>query len=287
MSHEASAACTHILARLERGQLSAQVALMELLISTESVAQVERLLAGRAPELQELLAANRAACEGIVASLRAQAQLPEASEPDAVLAGVRSLFDTLVSESEEASVAMYSLGNPAILAAATDELVHYLDQQGLLHAETRVVDLGCGIGRMELALAPRVAEVHGYDLSPGMIARAVQRCGDLANVRFSVADGSTLHETRDGACHLLLAIDVFPYAVDAGPAVVSQLFAEAARVLAPGGSFVLCNFSYRDDLPRDRAEVASLAAAYGLTTLALGSQPFTLWNGAVFWLQRS
>ena len=50
--------------------------------------------------------------------------------PEAGLARIAAFFDRAVAHSPEASVALYSLGDPAILAAATAEIVAWLDGLG-------------------------------------------------------------------------------------------------------------------------------------------------------------
>jgi ubiquinone/menaquinone biosynthesis C-methylase UbiE len=97
-----------------------------------------------------------------------------------------------VAESEEASVALYSLGNPALLGAATGELVRLLQEWGVSRPSRAVLDLGCGIGRVAARLAPPVGSVRGIDISPGMIAAARRRCAGLPNVQFAVCDGADL-----------------------------------------------------------------------------------------------
>ena len=76
--------------------------------------------------------------------------------------------------SPEASVALYSLGDPAILAAATEEIVAWLVAERLLPADADVLDLGCGIGRVG-GVAPRCRSVLGLDVSAGMVAEATRR----------------------------------------------------------------------------------------------------------------
>ena len=99
------------------------------------------------------------------------------------------MFDAAVQQSPEASVAAYSLGDPDILATATSEIVDWLSAERLLQVRDDVLDLGCGIGRIAGAIAPRVRSVLGLDVSPGMIAEATQRYGDVGNLRFAVTSG--------------------------------------------------------------------------------------------------
>jgi SAM-dependent methyltransferase len=255
-----------IVARFERGDCSAQVALMDLLTACEDILLVERAVANQ-PALRVLLREQRSGCERLIEGLRAE---PERG--DDVLAYQRALFDGWVAHSEEASVAFYSLGSPELLAKATQEVVGFLTP--LFDARTRVLDLGCGIGRIALALAPAVAAVDAIDLSPGMVEVARRRCAAFANVRVQLTDGQALG-FADGAFDLVLAVDSFPYIVEAG--LLTQTLDEAARVLVPGGALVILNFSYNDQpLPSHPAFVLELSA-----------QPFTLWNGHAFVLRRS
>jgi ubiquinone/menaquinone biosynthesis C-methylase UbiE len=182
---------------------------------------------------------------------------------------------------------MYSLGNARILEAATREIVDELLRAELLTPKTRVLDVGCGIGRMEVSLASRVAGIDGVDLSPAMVAVARRRCAHLDNVRITQASGRDLAQFGDRCMDLVLAIDCFPYVVSAGDPLVETLLAEIARVLRSEGELFLCNFSYRDDLARDRADVNALASQYGFKVVVLGEQPFRLWNGALFRLARA
>jgi cyclopropane fatty-acyl-phospholipid synthase-like methyltransferase len=288
-------ACQAIVARCARSEVSPEVAVMELLIASEDAHVVEQVVGAEAlatdggplARLRDVWTENRAQCGRLAELLRAQ-ELP--LQPDASLTArlehCRRLFDALVKHSEEASVALYSLGNPEILAAATREIVALLRRLSLLSEDTRALDIGCGIGRMETALAPHLAHIHGIDLAGEMVATAQRRCAKLENVQISLCSGRDLAGVASGSKQLVLAVDSFPYVFQAGPELVNSLFAEAFRVLAPGGYFVIFNFSYRDDLARDCAEVAELAAQHGFSAKALGERPFQLWNGALFLLQR-
>jgi ubiquinone/menaquinone biosynthesis C-methylase UbiE len=75
-------------------------------------------------------------------------------------------FNRAARRDPDASVALYALGNPHLLRAATEEVVAKLDAWGLLSADTVCLDIGCGTGRFELALAPRVQHIVGVDVAP-------------------------------------------------------------------------------------------------------------------------
>ncbi|MBV9014863.1 MAG: methyltransferase domain-containing protein, partial [Alphaproteobacteria bacterium] len=121
--------------------------------------------------LQAVMASNETALVGA-------ARLVEsglARERTGGIARVREQFDRAVAISPEAAVALYSLGSAATLERATAELVARLDEWQLLGPDLTALDIGCGIGRLEVALASRLRAITGVDVSPGMIAQARER----------------------------------------------------------------------------------------------------------------
>jgi len=98
----------------------------------------------------------------------------------------------------------------------------------------RVLDLGCGIGRMTAPLAARFAEVVGVDVSPAMIEEAKRLHVGLPNLRFAVNSGADLAELPAAGFDLVCAYSVLPHLP---PDVVRSYFHEVNRVLSPGGWF--------------------------------------------------
>ena len=147
-----------------------------------------------------------------------------------------------------------------------------------------MLDIGCGIGRVAQALAPRVRSVTGIDMSPGMIEEARHRCADLSNIEFCVCSGRNLADFADRAFDLVLAVDSFPYLVAADPAIATRQW-PWARLLSPGGALAIFNYSYRGDLAADRRDLATLAAAHSLAIERNGTRDFTLWDAATFLLR--
>jgi SAM-dependent methyltransferase len=209
-----------------------------------------------------------------------------ATDPIAGAAEIAGFFDRAVANSPEASVALYSLGDPAILAAATEEILTWLDAHGLLREGADVLDLGCGIGRLAAALASRVRSVLGLDVSEGMLAQARARCAPWPHVRFEHTAGQDLDNLATSSLDLVLAVDSFPYIVRLGPAVVVRHVAGVARALRPGGILVVLNLSYGRDAAADLSEARDWAAAHDLALEVAGEQPFTLWDGRAYVLRR-
>ncbi|MBV9784677.1 MAG: class I SAM-dependent methyltransferase [Acidisphaera sp.] len=269
------------------GRISPEVALARLTLGGMGPGAIRSLLERAGPPaaaLSRRLADSRGGLERLAGMLEASGLDHAAGETgSAAITAIRDAFDRAVARSPEASVAAYSLGEPAILAAATGELLAWLTREGLLGTDRDVVDLGCGIGRIAAAAAPHVRSVLGLDVSPGMVTEARRRHAEVANLRFAVTDGQGL----DGpCCDLLLAVDSFPYLVQAGMAVAERHVADAARILRPGGALAICNLSYRGDLDADRATAACWAARHGFELVRNGAAPFTLWDGTAFLLRK-
>jgi ubiquinone/menaquinone biosynthesis C-methylase UbiE len=69
--------------------------------------------------------------------------------------------------------------------------------------------------------------------------------------------------------------------------VVEAHFHEAARVLRPGGEFLILHYSYRDTTAVDRSEVRRLSRTAGFTVTMNGAQPFKLWDGVAFRMRKA
>lgn len=281
---------------------SPAIALMRLLIETEDADRVGELLDAavaevaslpadaaarrRAVELHQLFHANRAGCTRIAAMLTSGVDTgTPAASIDEGIAFCTRLFDWSVRQSEEASVALYSLGNPQLLDQATAEIVTLLEQWNVLGPDRTILQIGCGIGRVERALAQRVREAYGIDVSANMIEVARRRCADFDNVRLSTCSGRDLAAFEAATLDLVYSVDAFPYLYQSGMALVETHFREVARVLKGSGHFVILNFSYRGDAAADRRDVGRLAAETGFEVLVDGTTPFTLWNGLAFQLR--
>jgi ubiquinone/menaquinone biosynthesis C-methylase UbiE len=235
--------------------------------------------------LVDLVERNRAGCERIARMIASGVDSDRPAE--SVEQGItfcRNLFDWSVAQSSESSVALYSLGNPAILDAATREVVDLLVARRWITAARDVLEIGCGIGRFEHALAPRVRTITGIDVSPRMIEQARARCAGLDNVSLVACTGYDLAAFGDASFDLVMAVDSFPYLVQSGMALVERHFEEARRVLRPGGDLVIFEFSYRGDAARDRDDVSRLAATTGFAVRDNGTRALSLWDGALFHL---
>lgn len=96
------------------------------------------------------------------------------------------------------------------------------------------VDAMCGTGRYARHLADRGHRVRGYDLSPGMIALARQKVPDAD---FEVAEATDL-PAGDASADVMVNALAVNHVED-----LAAVFGEAARVLRPGGTFLLVSMA--------------------------------------------
>jgi SAM-dependent methyltransferase len=103
---------------------------------------------------------------------------------------------------------------------------------------TRVLDVGCGVGRWSRMLAARGADVTGVDLSPTMVAQAQQRAaadGVADRCRFQVQDLSRLDV--GGQFDVVLGVTVLQHILD--PELLRDALRRMTSHLAPGGRMIL------------------------------------------------
>lgn len=263
------------------GRISPPVLLARMVLAGATSAAVRRELARR-PEAAGLLAFFEPRAVAIDRMHDMLARVDHAAGAD--VAGIAAQFDAAVAAAPEASVAAYSLGDPALLEQATAELAAWLGEQFLFASGMDVVDIGCGFGRVAAALAERGGSVLGLDVSPRMIAEARRRYGGVSRLRFAMAGGKRLDGLQAACCDLVLAVDSFPYLFQAG--VAEAHFFDAARVLRPGGALAVLNLTYAADPGPDRARVLDWTGQAGLRLEQNGIAPFALWDGVAFVFRR-
>lgn len=135
-------------------------------------------------------------------------------------------------------------------AATGDEFLGHFRELGGLRASDRVLEIGCGIGRMARVLVAVLrppGSYDGFDVVDSGIAWCQEHYrGTPAPFRFVHADlrnsaynpGGALDPRtyrfpyEDGAFDLVIATSLFTHLL---PAAAAHYLAESARVLAPGG----------------------------------------------------
>jgi ubiquinone/menaquinone biosynthesis C-methylase UbiE len=277
------------------GQLPPNVALMQMLAAAPAREDAEAVLTRFAAEaaqaggngaerLRRLLALWHATPTAWDTVKRAVGHV-EHNRP-ASCSEWAATFDRAAESSADATAALYALGRADVLRAATLEIVNRLRTWRLLHPQARVLDLGCGSGRMLAALAPLVGSITGTDISERMLMAARDRCGVLGNVHIVRTDGHGLAGFDTEIFDLVLCIDVFPYFNVSRGDLVRRHFAETCRVLSPGGALLILNYAYGSDFEDESLEVACHARSHGLEVVRAAGGDFALWDGRTFHLRR-
>ncbi|MEJ7786770.1 MAG: class I SAM-dependent methyltransferase [Solirubrobacteraceae bacterium] len=97
----------------------------------------------------------------------------------------------------------------------------------------RVVEIGCGAGRITRAIAARAQAVVAVDVSAEMLARARELNPDIANVEWLLGDGTSLRGVEGGSADVVFSHVVFQHLPD--PALTLGYVREMGRVLRQGG----------------------------------------------------
>jgi SAM-dependent methyltransferase len=105
-----------------------------------------------------------------------------------------------------------------------------------LRGDDSVLDIGCGIGRVEKYLAPRVREMWAVDVSGEMIARAKRRLAGLPNVRLrEVGNAEFLSSFEPDRFDLVFSFLVLQHLAREDAFLYLR---DAFRVLKPGGTLL-------------------------------------------------
>lgn len=103
-------------------------------------------------------------------------------------------------------------------------------------ASKRMLDIGCGIGRMTRAFANIFSEAHGVDFSSNMIKLASELNKDKPNLYFKVNNGFDLSVYEANFFDFCFSFIAFQHIIR--QEVVGNYIKEIDRVLKPGGLFM-------------------------------------------------
>lgn len=107
--------------------------------------------------------------------------------------------------------------------------------QGRDPASMRVLEIGCGAGRVTRALARQFGEVHAVDVSGEMVAHAREALASLPNAFVYQNNGMDLSVIPDLEFDFAFSVIVFQHIPSRG--VIESYFREVCRLLRPGALF--------------------------------------------------
>lgn len=107
--------------------------------------------------------------------------------------------------------------------------------QGKSPKEMRVLEIGCGAGRVTRALAELFGEVHGVDVSGEMVERAKQALASFPNAFVYQNNGKDLSVIPERSFDFAFSTIVFQHIPSRE--IIENYVREAGRLLRPGALF--------------------------------------------------
>jgi SAM-dependent methyltransferase len=154
----------------------------------------------------------------------------------------------------------------AVISRDSDHVNYYFDKitkrildQSLRLEQKKVLDLGCGIGRLTLWMARKARDVTGVDISEEMtrVARDAAASQRLLNTAFQVYDGTTLLY-GDASFDVIVCVGVLKYVIDEGD--FASVIAEMCRTVVRGGQIaVIDEFDYAGPVKLSEEDLGGLS----------------------------
>jgi len=120
-------------------------------------------------------------------------------------------------------------------AMVTEHLAR-LEREGFVCQRRRVLDFGCGVGRLSRALGETFAEVTGVDVSEEMLALAHKHHRDQPHLRFVHNPRTDLRQFADASFDLVYSLITLQHL---SSALAVDYLAEFMRVARPDGLVVV------------------------------------------------
>ena len=114
-------------------------------------------------------------------------------------------------------------------------VVDFIENQGLNSSDWKVLEVGCGAGRMTRHFSKIFNYVYAYDVSLEMIRKASILNENLDNVKFLDNDGRSFHEIESNSIDYVFSGWVFQHIPS--KKIVEENLNEISRVLKPDGKF--------------------------------------------------
>lgn len=127
----------------------------------------------------------------------------------------------------------YRSGQSSVAETVLPDLDHIC--RGRPAKNLRVLEIGCGAGRMTHALAEVFGEVHGVDISGEMVAQGRRFLADVPNVHLHHNNGIDLVVLGDLRFDFAFSFIVFQHIPSR--AIIENYVREVGRVLRPGSLF--------------------------------------------------
>lgn len=146
----------------------------------------------------------------------------------------RDFWEHASASPQAALAAVDGSADESILQATGCWTARQVAQALLLQPADRVLEVGCGVGRIGRELAPRCQHWQGVDIAENMLRVAKNRTGHLPNVAFQQLSRTSLSMFATDSFDKAYSVAVF---IHLDKEDVFLYLREVARVLRPGGMF--------------------------------------------------
>jgi 2-polyprenyl-3-methyl-5-hydroxy-6-metoxy-1,4-benzoquinol methylase len=117
-------------------------------------------------------------------------------------------------------------------------------------AGSRLLDFGCGVGRLARPLARRGYRIVAADVSPQMLAHCARYCEGLAGIEYVLSDGWGVGEVAAGSLDGAYSCYVFQHMPSL--AMAQAVMVDLYRVIRPGGWCKIQTVDTGAEIPVDR-----------------------------------
>jgi SAM-dependent methyltransferase len=144
----------------------------------------------------------------------------------------KALWDAKAATAQGAMLAVDGSTNEDVLRMTGAYSARQVDAALDLKKTDRLLELGCGVGRIGRELAPKVAHWEGADISANMLGVARDRLKDFSNVGLTELTRSNLKPLADASFDKAYCVAVF---IHMDKEDFCLYLEDLARVLKPGG----------------------------------------------------
>jgi SAM-dependent methyltransferase len=156
----------------------------------------------------------------------------------------KSVWNELSNTEDRAKEHVSGCVDEAQLVATAEATKKILGETVGISLVDEVLEIGCGVGRVGMVVAPLCKRWIGCDVSSNMLKHAAKRLSRHDNVSFIELSGFDLKPIADGMVDLVYCTVVFMH-LDEWDRFNYVL--EAYRVLRPGGRLFVDNFNLCSD----------------------------------------
>jgi SAM-dependent methyltransferase len=156
----------------------------------------------------------------------------------------KKVWSALSTTQDQAKLHVIGVTNEDALRATGEQTLGFLQESVGIRKDDVVLEIGCGIGRVGVLVAPLCRKWIGCDVASNMLSLASERLGELANVELREISGYNLSGVADSSVDVVYCTVVFMHLESWDR---YNYILEAFRVLRPNGRIYVDNINLCSD----------------------------------------